>query len=112
MTSREEYRSKILENIESIIDGLDTLEKQIAETRQHIAMNDAFFLHHRVNLLQDRDYGSIEDLVDLYLDTCQVLGHIEKAQVQSCHACRNLHYYNYKSCSIFEETDKWLGKYL
>ena len=112
VATRAESRERILNNIEAIVSGMDELDQTIANIRRHAAMNDAFFLFHRQELLRDLRYGSEEDLVELYLDTCQILGRMQTARTQLEHACRNLHYYNYKSCILFTEAEEWHGKYL
>ena len=111
MTTREENRERILNNISAILDGMENLERSFANLRYHIAMNDAYFLHH-LNNLKDPHYGSIEDLVELYLDTCHLLGRIRNSQNHLSHVCRDLHYYDYKTTSLFKEAEEWHGKHL
>jgi hypothetical protein len=46
------------------------------------------------------------------MDTCQLLGRIRTSQGHARHICRYLHYYDYKSISLFQESEEWHGKYL
>src|SRR5208337_3152539 len=66
---RAEYHEKIHNNIECIVADMEELDQSIVEIRRHVAMNDAFFLFH-LAALKDPCYGSEEDLVELFLDTC------------------------------------------
>ena len=91
---------------------LDALEHALIGIRRHMAMNNAFFRYHQLSLLEDPDYGNEADLVELFLDTRALLGRIQKSKGAAETMCNNLHFYDYKSCIIFKETNHWLGKYL
>jgi hypothetical protein len=69
-------------------------------------LNDTYFFHHRELLVRFRDHidaCSEDDLVDLYLDTCQYLSRLQQAARGLETANRHLHYYDYTSCRIFDE---------
>jgi hypothetical protein len=98
---RREYRYKILNNLSAIVTAVDELDRAAAVARNHLHLHDRFFFQHLANLQDDESYGTTEDLVELYLDTVQVLGRLEQARTHMNTVCTLMHYYDYSSNAIF-----------
>jgi hypothetical protein len=100
---RREYRQKILKNLSEIVNAIDDLDRVAAEARNHLHQHDRFFFRHGTGLQEDETYGTENDLVDLYLDTCQVLNRLKKAHAHMETACSLVHYYDYTSNEVFAD---------
>jgi len=98
---RREYRHKILNNLSAIVTAVDELDRAAAVARNHLHLHDRFFFQHLANLQDDESYGTTEDLTELYLDTVQVLGRLERARTHMNTVCTLMHYYDYSSNAIF-----------
>ena len=98
---RREYRHKILNNLSAIVTAVDELDRAAAVARNHLHLHDRFFFQHLANLQDDESYGTTGDLVELYLDTVQVLGRLERARTHMSSVCTLMHYYDYSSNAIF-----------
>jgi hypothetical protein len=103
---RKQHAERILSNLAAILTESDQLQEKIAIARQHLFLNDTYFFHHRELLVKFPDHigaCSEDDLVDLYLDTCQYLSRLRQADRGLETANRHLHFYDYASCRIFDE---------
>jgi hypothetical protein len=103
---RREYRQSILNNISAIVTAVDDLEKAAAVARNPLHLHDRFFFQHGTSLSEDETYGTEDDLVDLYLDTCQMLSRIARARSQMNTACTLMHFYDYSTNAVFSEYAK------
>ena len=103
---RREYRQKVLGNLAAIVSEIDELDRVAAETRNHLHLHDRFFFQHGTSLSEDETYGTEDDLVDLYLDTCQMLSRIARARTQMNTACTLMHFYDYSTNAVFSEYAK------
>lgn len=103
---RNKHAERLLSNLAAILTESDELQQKIAIAQQHLMLNDTYFFHHRELLVRFRDHidsCSEDDLVELYLDTCQFLGRLRQADKAFETANRHLHFYDYSSCGIFDE---------
>ncbi|MGD0079854.1 MAG: hypothetical protein ABSB80_04290 [Methanoregula sp.] len=100
---RREYRQKLLNNLSAIVTAVDELDRAAAEARNHLHLHDRFFFQHAANLTEYETYGTNDDLVELYLDTTQVLGRLEKARAHITAVCSLMQFYDYSSNAIFQE---------
>jgi len=100
---RREYRHKILNNLSAIVTAVDELDRAAAVARNHLHLHDRFFFQHLANLQDDESYGTTEDLTELYLDTVQVLGRLERARTHMNTVCTLMHYYDNSTNAIFGE---------
>jgi len=100
---RREYRQKILGNLSEIVSRIDELDRVAAEVRNHLHLHDRFFLRHGTGLTGDETYGTEDDLVELYLDTCQMLNRLARAKDHMNAACNLMHFYDYTTNAVFEE---------
>ena len=103
---RNQHAERILKNLAAILTESDELQRQIAIAREHLLLNDTFFFHHHELLTKFPDRTipdcSDEDLVELYLDTCQFLSRLRQAGRAFETANRHLHYFDYSSAEIFD----------
>jgi len=104
--NRREYRQKILTNLSAIVTAIDDLDRTAAEARTHLHVHDRFFFQHGTNLQEDETYGTEKDLAELYLDTCQMLGRLDRARTHMTTACALMHFYDYSTNAIFEEFNR------
>lgn len=102
-TKRRKLRQQIQENIGEIVLRIDELERETAALKNHLHMHDRFFFEQSKNLQESEEYGSTEDLVDLYLDTVRMISQLERARVQVNSASIKVHYYDYSTNQIFNE---------
>ncbi|MFA7694054.1 MAG: hypothetical protein WCX63_00830 [Methanoregula sp.] len=100
---RRVYRQKILENLSVIVTTIDDLDRTAADAKRHLHLHDRFFFQHGTNLQTDESYGTQDELVDLYLDTCQMINRLERARSLMGTACALMHYYDYSSNPVFDE---------
>jgi hypothetical protein len=103
---RKKHAERILQNLAAILIESDELQKKIAIAQQHLQLNDTYFFHHHELLTKFPDHiddCAEDDLVDLYLDSCQFLSRLRKADTAFETANRHLHFYDYASCRIFDE---------
>lgn len=100
------HAERILANLAAITTASDELQQKIAIAKDHIFLNDTYFFHQRELLVRFRDHidaCSEDDLVELYLDTCQFLGRLRQADRAIDTVNYQLHFYDYASCKIFDE---------
>jgi len=109
---RREYRQKILANLSEIVTTIDDLDRVAAEAKDHLHKHDRFFFTQGTSLQDDETYGTENDLVEFYLDTCQMLSRLGRARTHMNTACTLMHYYDYSSNPVFEDYARAEAKYL
>jgi hypothetical protein len=110
--NRREYRQRLLNNLAAIVTTVDELDRAAAEARNHLHLHDRFFFQHLANIQDDESYGTHDDLVELYLDTTEVLGRLERARTHMNAVCKLMHYYDYSTNDIFREYAAREAEYL
>ena len=100
---RRDLRKKIRENLSEIVTLIDNLDRTAAELKNHLHLHDRFFFQHSRNIDADEAYGSPEELLDLWLDTNQMISRLRRASASLDTAGALAHFYDYETNPVFGE---------
>jgi len=100
---RRDFRRKIQINLSEIVTLIDDLDRSAAKLKNHLHLHDRFFFQQGRNIDADVEYGSREELAELWLDTNQMISRLRRAHASLDTAGSLAHFYDYTTNPVFSE---------